>query len=64
MVNHNKTRQTIKKNYLNYLQIIGINCNGLSGKRDSLVANISVIKAISFSSPGNKIHEKGVIQIE
>ena len=63
MVNHNKTRRTIKKNYLNQLQIIGINCNGLSGKRDSLVANISVLKPSAFLVQETKFMKKGLFKL-
>ena len=60
MVNqHSKTRRTkIKKHTVNNLKVIGINCNGLSGKRDSLVATISVLNPSVFLIQETKFMKK------
>ena len=64
MVNRSKTRRTIvKKNNLNNLEIIGINCNGLSGKRDSLVASISVLNPSAFLVQETKFMRKGKFKL-
>ena len=63
MVKNTKTRRSIKKNYINYLQVIGINCNGLSGKRDSLVANISVLNPSAFLVQETKFRKKGLFKL-
>ena len=64
MVKETKTRRTIKRNKENCLTVIGINCNGLSGKRDSLVANIEVLKTLSLLCSRNKVYEERIIQSE
>ena len=64
MVKETKTRRTIKRKKENCLTVIGINCNGLSGKRDSLVANIEVLKTLSLLCSRNKVYEERIIQSE
>ena len=63
MVNHTKTRRSSRSDYVNYLQVIGINCNGLSGKRDSLIANISVLKPSTFLVQETKFMKKGLFKL-
>ena len=63
MVKQTKTRRTIKKNNENCLTVIGINCNGLSGKRDSLVANIELLKPLVFLVQESKFMKKGLFKV-
>ena len=63
MVKETKTRRTIKRNKENCLTVIGINCNGLSGKRDSLVANIEVLKPLVFYAQETKFMKKGLFKV-
>ena len=64
MVNPSKTRRTkIKKNNVNNLKIMGINCNGLSGKSDSLLACISELKPMVFLVQETKYMKKGQFKL-
>ena len=61
---HSKTRRTkIKKHFVKNLKVIGINCNGLSGKRDSLVASISLLNPSVFLVQETKFMKKGLFKL-
>ena len=40
--------------------IIGINCNGLSGKRENLTANLEILKPSVFFIQETKFMKKGL----
>ena len=65
MVNHSKTRRSKlkKKNYVKNLKVIGINCNGLSGKRDSLIASISILNPSVFLVQETKFMKKELFKL-
>ena len=42
--------------------VIGINCNGLVGKRESLLANIDILKPLVFCIQETKYMKKGQFQ--
>ena len=59
-----KTRRSNKyvkseKNKSNKVTVIGINCNGLSGKRDSMTANLELLKPSIFFIQETKFMKKG-----
>ena len=66
MVKQSRTRRTIKnkKNNVDCLTVIGINCNGLSGKRDSLMAVICVLKPLAFLVQETKFVKKGFFEVK
>ena len=59
-----KTRRTQKRNKDQSLTIIGINCNGLSGKRDSLTANIEILKPSVFCVQETKFMKRGLFRVK
>ena len=64
MVKRKQTRRSQNKNRNKSLNIIGINCNGLSGKRASLVANLEILKPLVFFIQETKFMKKGLFQYE
>ena len=64
LVKRNKTRRTQSKNKDNSLTVIGINCNGLSGKRDSMTANIELIEPSAFLIQETKFMKKGLFKVK
>ena len=63
MVKKTKTRRTIKRKPGNCLTVKGINCNGLSGKRDSLIANIELLRPLAFLVQETKYMKKGLFKV-
>ena len=59
-----KTRRTQKRNKDQSLTIIGINCNGLSGKRDSLMANIEILKPSVFCVQETTFMKRGLFRVK
>ena len=64
LVNRNKTRRTQIKNKDNCLTVIGINCNGLRGKSDSMTANIELIEPSAFLIQETKFMKKGSFKVK
>ena len=62
MVNRKQTRRSQKKNNNKSINIFGINCNGLSGKRESLAANLEILKPVVFFIQETKFMKKGLFQ--
>jgi hypothetical protein len=46
------------------LTVIGINCNGLSGKRNSLTTNIEILKPTAFFVQETKFMKKGLFKLK
>ena len=63
MLTKSKTRRTIKNKKDNCLTVIGINCNGLGGKRDSMLANIMVLNCLVFMVQETKFMKKGLFRV-
>ena len=62
---HKKTRRSIK--YVNKKKdqkfvVLGINCNGLSGKRNSLTANLDLLNPSVFFIQETKFMKKGLFK--
>ena len=57
-----QTRRTQTSNKSKSLIIIGINCNGLSGKRDSFIANLDILKPSVFFIQETKFMKKGLFK--
>ena len=64
LVNRTKTRRTQSKNNDNSLMVIGINCNGLSGKRDSLTAILEILRPSVFLTQETKFMKKGLFKVK
>ena len=62
MVKRKHTRRTQNNNRNKSLNIIEINCNGLTGKRESLTANIEILKPLVFFIQETKFMKKGLIK--
>ena len=45
------------------LTVIGINCNGLSGKRNSLTANVEILKPTAFFVQETKFMKRGLFKL-
>ena len=62
LVNRKQTRRSKNRNRNKSLNIIGINCNGLSGKRESLAANLDILRPSVFFIQETKFMKKGLFQ--
>ena len=62
MVKKKHTRRTQNNKRNKSLTIFGINCNGLSGKRESLAANIEILKPLVFFIQETKFMKKGLFK--
>ena len=62
MVKRKHTRRKQINNRNKSLNIIEINCNGLSGKRESLTANIEILKPLVFFIQETKFMKKGLFK--